>query len=182
MGDTVIRFTVDGSLPTATSPVFNPATPITLRETTIIRAVGQSPTMGKGPVAAAVYVRAAEDVATFESNLPIVLLHTHRSGTLNAANGTPPVSGSVSVFEPGDGGRGQAGGSGYLHQAGGPAHPRQQLAQLFPEELRASSCGRRGSTRTTTGRWWACPPTRTGTSSPRAAPTAAWSATRSPSP
>ena len=50
-------------------------------------------------------MRASDDVATFESNIPIVLLHTHSSGTLNAANGTPLVSGSVSVFEPPAGGR-----------------------------------------------------------------------------
>ena len=107
-----------------------------LSATTIVRAVGESPTAGKGPVAAAVYVRAADDVATFESNLPIVLLHTHSSGTLNAAIGTPLVSGSVSVFEPARRRQGQAGGARHLHQAGRRAHPGQQLAHLRPEELR----------------------------------------------
>jgi hypothetical protein len=103
VGDAVIRFTVDGSLPSATSPVYNG--PLMLTATTIVRAIAESPTAGKGPVAAAVYVRASDDVATFESNLPIVMLHTHRSGTLNPASGTQLVSGSVSVFEPAPGGR-----------------------------------------------------------------------------
>ncbi len=101
--DTVIRFTTDGSLPSATSPVYS--APIMLAQTSIVRAVGESPTAGKGPVAAAIYVRAADDVATFESNLPIVMLHSHRSGTLSTSIGSTLVSGSVSVFEPAPGGK-----------------------------------------------------------------------------
>jgi hypothetical protein len=97
-GAGAIRFTVDGTLPTDASPVYNG--PIAMRETTVIRAVA-----GNGPVRAAVYLRAESDVAAFESNLPVVVLHTHESGALNPAIGTPTVPGSVSVFEPTPGGR-----------------------------------------------------------------------------
>ena len=74
VGDAVIRYTIDGSLPGANSPVFNPAMPIMLRETAILRAIGESPTMGKGPMGAGVYVRAGNDVANFQSNLPVMRL------------------------------------------------------------------------------------------------------------
>jgi hypothetical protein len=99
-GNATIRFTVDGSLPTAASPVYS-GEPITLRDTTVIRAfVG-----AQGPVGAAVYLRAENDLASFESNLPIVVLHTQSSGVLNPAIGTKVVPGTVSVFQPSPGGR-----------------------------------------------------------------------------
>jgi hypothetical protein len=102
-GNAVIRFTVDGSLPTDGSPAYSG--PLSLRETTLIRAVATVPGAGKGPVSAAVYLRAEDNLASFESNLPIVVLHAHAAGALNPAIGTPAVAGMVSVFEPGSGGR-----------------------------------------------------------------------------
>ena len=102
-GNAVIRFTVDGSLPTGASPAYSG--PIAVRETTILRAIVDSSAAGKGEVGAAVYLRAEGDVAGFESSLPIVVLHTHTSGALNPAIGTPTVPGSASVFEPGASGR-----------------------------------------------------------------------------
>jgi hypothetical protein len=119
VSDTVIRFTVDGTRPTAASPVFNRATPIMLRETTMIQAIGNSPSAGPVRETAAVYVRASNDVASFESNLPIVLLHSQKSGTLGVSIGTPPVEGSVSVFEPGPNGRTRlVGPATFTRQAG----------------------------------------------------------------
>ncbi len=102
-GNAVIRFTVDGSLPTAASPVYSAA--IAVRDTTIIRALVDSSSAGKGPVRAAVYLRAESDVASFESRLPIVVLHSHDAGAINPAIGTSFVQGSVSVIEPGADGR-----------------------------------------------------------------------------
>ena len=100
-GGGTVRYTLDGSVPGGASPVASG--PITLRETTILRAFVDGASQGK--VGAAVYLRAEGDVAGFESNLPIVVLHTHTSGALNPAIGTATVPGSASVFEPGASGR-----------------------------------------------------------------------------
>lgn len=86
-----IHFTVDGSLPSATSPIFD--APLDLTQSTRLRAVaivaGASATGGgagierSGPVAGQDYLRIASDLATFSSNLPIAVIHTFESGAIN---------------------------------------------------------------------------------------------------
>ena len=104
----VIRYTRDGSLPTAASPVYS--APLALTESTIVRAIAERPGTGTSLAAAAVYLRASPEVAAFDSNLPIVVLHTHASGVLEHLRRpdktyAPPVPGSVTVIEPPAGGR-----------------------------------------------------------------------------
>jgi hypothetical protein len=128
-----IRFTLDGSLPTDSSPVYS--APISLRESTIIRAVA-----GKGPVRVAVYLRAEADVAAFSSNLPVVVLHTHDSGVLNVAIGTPMVNGTVTVFEPAAGGRVKLAGPATFSKRAGLRirgnNSRSYLQKSYAFELR----------------------------------------------
>ncbi len=97
-----IRYTTDGSLPTRTSPLY--AGPLSIAATTLVRAL-VSDEAGEGPVAAAAYLPVADDAAAFSSNLPVLLLHTHRAGTLAVVRDGPKVPGFALVFEPGAAGR-----------------------------------------------------------------------------
>jgi hypothetical protein len=96
-----VHFTVDGSLPTRASPAYT--APLMIAQTSIVRAFAEDGA-ANGPVAAAVFVAAAADVASFTSDLPIILLHTHKSGVLTTKEHGPYVDASVSVFEPATGG------------------------------------------------------------------------------
>jgi hypothetical protein len=100
--DAVVHFTTDGSLPTRASPVYR--APLMLAETALVRAFAATGA-GDGAMAAAAFVRVAEDAAAFTSNLPIVVLHTHRSGVLPVVRDGPKLPGSMSLFEPEAGGR-----------------------------------------------------------------------------
>jgi hypothetical protein len=99
-----VHFTVDGSLPTRTSPAYRE--PLSLTATTVIRAfVEGAAGAPDAPVVATVFVKVADDAAAFTSNLPIVLLHTHASGVLSTLEHAEYVSGSAMVFDPPAGGR-----------------------------------------------------------------------------
>jgi hypothetical protein len=69
-----IRYTLDGTLPTEASPVYTG--PITLSETTWVRARACEPALLPGPVVSQVYLALAADVADFTSNLPLVVVDT----------------------------------------------------------------------------------------------------------
>ncbi len=98
-----IHYTLDGSLPSRSSPVYGG--PITIGKTSVLRAfVARAGAVGDSSMAATVYVRLADDVTGFTSNLPIVLMHTHTAGALPLL-GTERLLGSVSLFEPSAGKR-----------------------------------------------------------------------------
>ena len=129
--DAVIRYTIDGTLPTPASPAY--AAPIAVRETTIIRALAISPTRGMGAVQAAIFVRVADDSATFSSNLPIVVLHTHASGVLPAIPDSPYLAGSVIALEPAANGRTALVGTGALTSRAG-LRVRGNSSTRFPQK------------------------------------------------
>ena len=136
--DAIIHFTVDGSVPSLSSPVFR--TTIAVRETTIVRAMVASASRGNGPVRAAVYLRLGDDVAGFSSNLPVVVLHTHSTVPLRFPFGEL-VSGSASVFEPRAGGRSPLQGPAAVSARAG-VRIRGNSSVVFPQksyafELRA---------------------------------------------
>ncbi|MFN0125911.1 MAG: CotH kinase family protein [Verrucomicrobiales bacterium] len=70
----VIRFTINGTAPTSTSPVYS--TSITLTTNSRLRARVFEPGLDPGPEASETYLKLSPDVAGFTSNLPIVLLDT----------------------------------------------------------------------------------------------------------
>src|SRR5688572_13501358 len=71
-GRASIHYTLDGSLPTAMSPIYR--APVTIDKSTRLRAVAIVPdSPAQGPVATEIYLRIDPDTQTFTSHLPIVL-------------------------------------------------------------------------------------------------------------
>src|SRR5687767_12454458 len=97
-GRASIHYTLDGSLPTAMSPTYRE--PVTLDKSTRLRAVAIVPDAGlQGPAAAEIYLRVDPDTQNFTSHLPIILIHTFESGTLDSF-GTEHVAAALQVLEP----------------------------------------------------------------------------------
>ena len=147
----VIHYTLDGSLPTAMSPVYRE--PIALDKSTRLRAVAivpGAPTRKdpgiateraelQGPVATEVYLRVDPDTRNFTSHLPIILIHTFESGTPDGY-GTEYVPAAIQVFEPTSGTSRIVGRSALDARIG--IHVRGQSSRRFPKkqyavELRA---------------------------------------------
>jgi hypothetical protein len=149
-----IHFTIDGSLPTATSPVYRE--PIRLDASTRLRAVAVAPgtpvrrgTGGdsrdaaaprrQGPVTTEVYLRVDPDTRGFTSHLPVILIHTFESGALNAL-GTEYVPAALQVLEPQSGATRLVGRAAVDARIG--VHVRGETSRRFPKkqytlELRA---------------------------------------------
>lgn len=140
-GRAEVHYTLDGSLPTTMSPVYRK--PITLDTSTRVRALAVAPDASgredAGPVATETYLRVAADTQAFTSRLPIILIHTFESGTLDAF-GTEHVPAAIQVLEP------EAGTSRLVGRAALDArigiHVRGATSRNFPKtqyalELRA---------------------------------------------
>ena len=133
-----IHYTLDGSLPTVMSPIYRG--PLTLDKSTRLRAVAVGPG-SQGPVATEIYLRVAPDTQRFTSHLPIILIHTFESGTLDAY-GTEPVPAAIQVLQP-DAGTSRIVGRAALDARIG-IHVRGETSRNFPKkqyalELRADA-------------------------------------------
>ena len=82
-GGAVIHFTLDGTVPTVTSPVYEG--PITVPATTRLRAVAVERVNGLiGGVSGASWVRLAPDLAGYTSPLPVVVIENFNAGPVPA--------------------------------------------------------------------------------------------------
>ena len=140
-----IHYTLDGSLPTVASPLYQG--PLTLDTSTRLRAVAISGAPAgavagagqQGPVATEVFLRVDKDTATFTSHLPIILIHTFESGRLDAY-GTEHNPAAILVLEPTSGTSRLVGRAALDSRIG--VHVRGESSRRFPKkqyalELRA---------------------------------------------
>lgn len=118
----VIRFTLDGSEPTEASPVFTNA--IAVSNCVVIHARSFASNAPPGDVVAATYTLLAPELAGFNSNLPLVIVHTFAEEVPRDTRATV----SLRVIDP-------AGGRAAIT---GPAHyeGRGQLALRGRSSLR----------------------------------------------
>ncbi|HSA02587.1 MAG TPA: CotH kinase family protein [Candidatus Paceibacterota bacterium] len=99
----IIRYTLDGSLPTNSSPVYG--APIVITNSAQVRARAFEEGLLPGPPRSEAFFLLASNVVQFNSDLPVMVLHTLGKGTPNTSTMTPVL---VSVHEP-------VGGRTYLH-------------------------------------------------------------------
>lgn len=93
--DSVIRYTLDGSLPTATSTIYT--APITISTTGQVRAVVKGVRSPSGPVTSAYYLKLTPAAAGFATHLPVVLVDTFGMA-VPVTSSTDQVMGVVTIL------------------------------------------------------------------------------------
>ncbi|MFM1767767.1 MAG: hypothetical protein RJA22_296 [Verrucomicrobiota bacterium] len=95
----VLRFTVDGTDPGTNATAYTG--PLALTHSTLVQARAFGPDGAAGPLLAATFTLLETNLADFDSNLPLVILHTFGRGIAPGSN-TPA---SLRLIAPGPGGR-----------------------------------------------------------------------------
>jgi len=133
-----IHYTLDGSLPTVTSPLYRG--PLTLDTSTRLRAFAILPgaagsaaagTGQQGPVATEIYLRVHRDMQRFTSHLPIILIHTFESRKLDTF-ATEHVPAAMLVLEPESGTSRLVGRAALDSRIG--IHVRGETSRAFPKK------------------------------------------------
>lgn len=91
----VIRYTLDRSVPTESSPVYT--APLSIEGTTQVRARVFAPGMLAGPVRTETFVLLNRNVTNFTSDLPIIVIHTLGGGSIGGLAERPAL---ITVHEP----------------------------------------------------------------------------------
>ena len=100
LADGVIRYTTNGSRPSASNGIVYSGA-ITLSRTTVLKACVTRPGEEAGPVQTQTYIRIGSDLVDFDSNLPLVVIDTYGGG-INQDTYTKAASAFIEV---GAGGR-----------------------------------------------------------------------------
>jgi hypothetical protein len=93
--DVVVRFTLDGNMPTNTSPVY--VAPIRVTNSAQVRARGFQAGFLPGPVCSEAYLLLSSNLLSFTSDLPVMILNTLGKGAPTASR---YAFAHVSVYEP----------------------------------------------------------------------------------
>jgi hypothetical protein len=96
----IIRYTINGTAPTASSPIYT--TPIPITTTTQVRARAFPPGQLESPIVSHTFYKLNATVQSFNSNLPIVVIDNFNQGSVPTET---PQSGYMAIFEPGESGR-----------------------------------------------------------------------------
>ena len=94
-----IRYSIDGSIPTTRSPLYE--NPISISSATILRARSDLDGMGLGPISTWIYTIAERSLGLFSSNLPVVVVDSFGRGI----SGATRTRGIVQIFDVGESGR-----------------------------------------------------------------------------
>ncbi|MGB6220513.1 lamin tail domain-containing protein, partial [Haloferula sp.] len=96
-----IHYTLDGSLPNATSTLYNSAIPI--NTTTQVRARSFETGLFNGPVSSASFLHLDNNAAEFTSEIPVIVIETFGQGELPHPDDTDRQAGEIMIFEPNEG-------------------------------------------------------------------------------
>ncbi len=94
----VIHYTLDGTEPTESSPVYSNPIPIT--SSTVIKAASYQTNLGRSQTVTQGYIRLGTDVTSFHSNLPLVLLENFGAGDVPVDPYQPVL---LAMYDPVDG-------------------------------------------------------------------------------
>ncbi len=95
---TAIRYTLDGSVPTASSTVYG--LPFTISATTQVRARAFKSGLVDGPVRSETFLHLDGDAAAFASEIPVVVIDNFGAGEIPNPTNTTRQTSQVMIFEP----------------------------------------------------------------------------------
>jgi hypothetical protein len=137
-----IRYTLDGSVPGMNSLRYQE--PLALDGPAVVRARLVKDGHLEPEVASANFTRVADELRGWSSNLPVIVLHTHGHGVLEAVENAPRVAGSVTVLAPNTAGRTSLVGAAALGSRAG-LRTRGASSLYFPQKSYSIEFRQQGS-------------------------------------